>query len=75
VSVVVVVVGSGLYVQLYYYYYYYYAVFNTPCVGHKDDESQASLPVCTLINNEVPSASGALREGRTRSSAECPLNP
>jgi len=25
----------------YYYYYYYYAVFNTPCVGHKDDESQA----------------------------------
>ena len=25
----------------YYYYYYYYAAFNAPCVGHKDDESQA----------------------------------
>ena len=24
-----------------YYYYYYYAAFNAPCVGHKDDESQA----------------------------------
>jgi len=23
------------------YYYYYYAAFNAPCVGHKDDESQA----------------------------------
>jgi len=23
------------------YYYYYYAAFNTPCVGHKDDELQA----------------------------------
>jgi len=22
-------------------YYYYYAAFNAPCVGHKDDESQA----------------------------------
>ena len=25
------------------YYYYYYAAFNVPCVGHKDDESQAHL--------------------------------
>ena len=25
----------------YYYYYYYYAAFNAPCVGHKNDESQA----------------------------------
>jgi len=25
----------------YYYYYYYYAAVNAPCVGHKDDESQA----------------------------------
>jgi len=25
----------------YYYYYYHYAAFNAPCVGHKDDESQA----------------------------------
>jgi len=25
----------------FYYYYYYYAAFNAPCVGHKDDESQA----------------------------------
>ena len=24
-----------------YYFYYYYAAFNVPCVGHKDDESQA----------------------------------
>jgi len=24
------------------YYYYYYAAFNTPCVGHKDDESHDS---------------------------------
>ena len=24
-----------------YYYYYYYAAFNAPCVGHKNDESQA----------------------------------
>ena len=23
------------------YYYYYYAAFNAPCVGHKDDKSQA----------------------------------
>jgi len=23
------------------YYYYYYAAFNMPCVGHKDDKSQA----------------------------------
>ena len=22
-------------------FYYYYAAFNAPCVGHKDDESQA----------------------------------
>jgi len=34
------------YVLLYYLYYYllllyYYAAFNAPCVGHKDDESQA----------------------------------
>jgi len=28
-------------VIIYYYYYYYYAAFNAPCVGHKDDESQA----------------------------------
>jgi len=27
----------------YYYYYYYYAAFNAPCVGHKDDESQAQV--------------------------------
>jgi len=27
--------------SLHYYYYYYYAAFNAPCVGHKDDESQA----------------------------------
>jgi len=25
------------------YYYYYYAAFNAPCVGHKDDESQAIM--------------------------------
>jgi len=25
----------------YYYYYYYYVAFNAPCVGYKDDESQA----------------------------------
>ena len=25
------------------YYYYYYAVFNAPCVDHKDDESQAQM--------------------------------
>ena len=24
-----------------YYYYYYYVAFNAPCVGYKDDESQA----------------------------------
>jgi len=24
-----------------FYYYYCYAAFNAPCVGHKDDESQA----------------------------------
>ena len=30
--------GLGTY---YYYYYYHYAAFNAPCVGHKDDESQA----------------------------------
>ena len=24
-------------------HYYYYASFNVPCVGHKDDESQAQL--------------------------------
>ena len=23
------------------HYYYYYAAFNAPCVGHKNDESQA----------------------------------
>jgi len=23
--------------------YYYYAAFNAPCVGHKDDESQAQI--------------------------------
>jgi len=23
------------------YYYYYYAAFDAPCVGHKDDETQA----------------------------------
>ena len=27
----------------YYYYYYYYAVYNAPCVDHKDDESQAQV--------------------------------
>jgi len=25
----------------YYYCYYYYAALNTPCIGHKDNESQA----------------------------------
>ena len=25
------------------YYDYYYAAFNAPCVGHKDDESQAKI--------------------------------
>jgi len=30
-------------VYYYYYYYYYYAAFNAPCVGHKDDESQAII--------------------------------
>jgi len=25
--------------------YYYYAAFNAPCVGHKDDESQAGCYV------------------------------
>jgi len=24
-------------------HYYYYAAFNAPCVGHKDDESQARV--------------------------------
>jgi len=24
-------------------YYYYYAAFKAPCVGHKDDESQALM--------------------------------
>jgi len=41
------------------YYYYYYAVYNAPCVDHKDDESQAQvswwchqlghMQVCTLL--------------------------
>ena len=25
-----------------FHHYYYYAAFNAPCVGHKDDESQAN---------------------------------
>jgi len=29
-----------------YYYYYYYAAFNTPCVGHKADESH--LDICQV---------------------------
>jgi len=35
----------GKIVSFYYYYYYYYycyAAFKAPCVGHKDDESQAN---------------------------------
>jgi len=39
----------------YYYYYYYYAAFNAPCVGHKDDESQARVfatrPTCLPLLN------------------------
>ena len=34
--------GCGLIMNYYYYYYYYYAAFNAPCVGQKDDESQAN---------------------------------
>ena len=41
--------------QSYYYYYcYYYAAFNAPCVGHKDDESQAQS--CLSVRLAVVSA-------------------
>ena len=36
-------------VACYYYYYYYYAAFNAPCVGHKDDESQAQMFRCLWV--------------------------
>jgi len=29
-------------------YYYYYATFNAPCVGHRDDESQAQAMIGLL---------------------------
>jgi len=29
-------------------YYYYYAAFYAPCVGHKDDESQARMTNCRV---------------------------
>jgi len=30
-------------------YCYYYAAFNAPCVGHKDDESQAQLQYLYIL--------------------------
>ena len=30
-------------------YYYYYAEFNAPCLGHKEDESQAQWPLYRLV--------------------------
>jgi len=29
-------------------YYYYYATFNAPCIGHRDDESQAQAMIGLL---------------------------
>jgi len=36
-------------------YYCYYAAFNAPCVGHKDDESQAQMTnrACLSTNAET----------------------
>ena len=38
-------------------FFYYYATFNAPCVGHKDDESQARicpslLASCRFVGGE-----------------------
>jgi len=30
------------------YYYHHYAAFNAPCVGYKDDESQAMLKMAAV---------------------------
>ena len=41
------------YFAYYYYYYYYYAAFNAPCVGDKDDESQALAFNIQTLNNKL----------------------
>jgi len=47
----VVVVGAQKYIRvLLKRYYYYYAACNAPCVGHKEDESQAQTVNTKIVS-------------------------
>ena len=45
------------------YYYYYYAAFYSPCVGHKDGESQATNGKPTGQSGRIAAGSGRSTRG------------
>ena len=68
-------------------YYYYYAAFNAPCVGHKDDDSQAhalliikcalsktqAIVLCEKIGDKIASEHSKLEVHNTAMKMEAVL--